>query len=147
MTGKPDVFKNYWKKNLPPFDTPLLCSLSPCSCLYSWHFSMWLVWLINSVINFWDIFYVVLMVFVLYTSWIVCSTGIKWEENMKLLRNSPVVCAVSIFAVQCLTILDGNLCDDMWHGNVAYASLNVYVTCSIKTRGHYGPCLLKLEWN
>jgi hypothetical protein len=38
---------------------------------------------------------------------------------MKLLRNSPLVCAVSIFAVQRLTILDSNLCDDMGHGNVA----------------------------
>jgi len=48
---------------------------------------------------------------------------------MKLLRNSPVVCAVFIFAVQCLTIHDGNLvCDDMQQGKVAYTSLNVYVT-------------------
>jgi len=46
---------------------------------------------------------------------------------MKLLRNSPVVCAVSIFAVQCLTIHDGNLCDYMGCGNVAYASLNIYI--------------------
>jgi hypothetical protein len=45
---------------------------------------------------------------------------------MKLLRNSPVVCAVSIFAVQRLTALDGNLRDDM---------------------GHYEPCLLELEGN
>lgn len=66
---------------------------------------------------------------------------------MMLLRNSPVVCAVSIFAVQCLTILDCNLYDDMRQGNVAYASLNVYVTYRIKTRGHYEPCLLQLEGN
>jgi hypothetical protein len=66
---------------------------------------------------------------------------------MKLLRNSPVVCAISIFALQCLTILDGNLCDDMGKGNVAYAILNVYVTCRIKTRGHYEPYLLELEGN
>ena len=66
---------------------------------------------------------------------------------MKLLRNSPVVCAVSIFTVQCLTTLDGNLCDCMGHGNVAYASLNIYVTCRIKTRVHYEPCLLELEGN
>ena len=66
---------------------------------------------------------------------------------MKPLRNSPVVCAVSIIAVQCLTILDGNLCDNMGRGNVAFASLNVYVTCRIKTRGHYEPCLSELEGN
>jgi hypothetical protein len=66
---------------------------------------------------------------------------------MKLLRNSPVVWAISIFAVQCLTILDGNLCDYMGHGNVAYASLNIYVTCRIKTRGHYEPYLSELEGN
>ena len=66
---------------------------------------------------------------------------------MKLLRNSPLVCAVSFFAVQRLTILDGNLLDDMGHGHVACASLNVYVTCRIKTRGHYEPYLLELEGN
>ena len=66
---------------------------------------------------------------------------------MKLLRNSPVVCAVSIFSFQCLTILEGNLCDNMGHGNVAYASLNVYVTCRIKIGGHYEPYLLELEGN
>jgi hypothetical protein len=66
---------------------------------------------------------------------------------MKLIRNSPLVCAVSILAVQCLTILDGNLCDDMEHVNVAYASLNVYVTCRRKNRGYYEPCLLKSEGN
>jgi len=55
-----------------------------------------------------------------------------------------VVCAVSIFGVQCLTILDGNLCDYMGHGNVAYASLNVYVTCRIKIRGHYEPYLSRI---
>ena len=66
---------------------------------------------------------------------------------MKLLINSPRVCAVSIFAVQCSTILYGNLCDDIGLGNIAYASLNVYVTWRIKTRGHYEPCLLELEGN
>jgi hypothetical protein len=38
---------------------------------------------------------------------------------MKLLRNTPLVCAVSVFAVQRLTILVNNLWDDMGHGNVA----------------------------
>ena len=46
------AFQRYRKKNLPP----LLCLLSSCICLYSWHFSMWLVCLINSVIYFWDLF-------------------------------------------------------------------------------------------
>jgi hypothetical protein len=54
---------------------------------------------------------------------------------MKLLRNSPQVCVVSIFDVQCLTILDGNLCEGIRYDNIAYASVNVYVTCRIKTRG------------
>jgi hypothetical protein len=55
------------------------------------------------------------------------------------------VCSIHL----CCSVLNHSLwqfMDDIGLGNVAYASLNIYVTCRVN-RGHYEPCLLELEGN
>ena len=128
MTGKPDVFKKYWKKNL----SPLLCSLSSCT-LFMTFFSV--ISMLNQLSH-------IFLRFILCCTNGVCTlhqldsmqywykmTG-KHEVIKKL---STGVCSIHL---RCSVLNLSWWLIMWWHG-----------TCRIKTRGHSEPCLLELEGN